>query len=113
MLQIHLTHWQMNTYFDMQTGQSITLLKMIQISLKFRLTSFLLRTLVRALDFLSKPHAFDNISRKSYISDDSIFTQVVQSPCGRGVNNFIRSSYDNESTSPQKNCMVLFLMGQI
>ena len=41
MLQIHLTHWQMNTYFDMQTGQSITLLKMIQISLKFRLTSFL------------------------------------------------------------------------
>lgn len=68
---------------------------------------------MRALDFLSTPHAFDNNSRKSDILDDSIFTQVVQNPCGRGVNNFIRSSYDNESTSPQKNCMVLFLMGQI
>ena len=38
---------------------------------------------------------------------------AVQNPCGRDINNFIRSSYDKESANPPKDTMVVFLMGQI
>ena len=64
-------------------------------------------------DSRPSPYAFDNNSRKSDILDDSILTHVVQNPCGRDVNNFVRSSYDKESTNPPKDSMVAFSMGQI
>ena len=38
---------------------------------------------------------------------------VVQNPCGRDVNNFVRSSSDKELTNPPKDSMVVFLMGQV
>ena len=58
-------------------------------------------------------YAFDNNSRISDILDDSTLAHVVQNPCGREVNNFVRSSYDKMSTNPPKGSMVVFLMGQI
>ena len=38
---------------------------------------------------------------------------VVQNPCGRDVNNFVRSSYDKEPTNPPEDSMVVFSMGQV
>ena len=64
-------------------------------------------------DSRPSPYAFDNNSSKSDILDDSILTHVVQNPCGRDVNNFVRSSYDKEFTNPPKDSMVAFSMGQI
>ena len=38
---------------------------------------------------------------------------VVQNPCGRDINNFVRTSYDKELTNPPKDSMVVFLMGRV
>ena len=60
------------------------------------------------------PYGFDNNSRKSDTLDDSMLAHVVQYPCGRDINNFVRSSYDKEPTNePPKDYMVVFLMGQV
>ena len=59
------------------------------------------------------PFGFDNNSRKSDILDDSALAHVVQNPCGRDVNNFVRSSYDKEPNNPLKDSMVVFLMRQV
>ena len=37
----------------------------------------------------------------------------AQNPCGRDVNNFVRTSYDWDSANPQKDSMAVFLMAQI
>ena len=58
-------------------------------------------------------HRFDNGSRKLDILDDLTLAHAVQNPFSRDVNNFVRSSYDKESTNPPKDSMVVFLMGQI
>ena len=53
------------------------------------------------------PYGFNNNSRKSEIFEDSMLAHAVQNPCGRDVNNFVRSRFDKEDS------MVVFLMGQI
>ena len=58
------------------------------------------------------PYRFHNNSRKSDILDDSTLAHAVQNPCGRDVNNFVRSRYDKKCTNPPKDFMVVFLMGQ-
>ena len=58
------------------------------------------------------PYRFHNNSRKSDILEDSTLAHAVQNPCGRDVNNFIRSSYDKKCTNPPKDTMVEFLMEQ-
>ena len=59
------------------------------------------------------PYGFDNNTGKSDILDDSTLAHGVQNPGGKDVNNFVRSSYDEESTNPPKDSMVVFLMRQI
>ena len=59
------------------------------------------------------PYGFDKNSRKSDTLDDSTLAHVVQNPCSRDVNNFVRSSYDKEPTNPPKDSIVVFLMGQV
>ena len=54
------------------------------------------------------PYGFDKNSRKSYTLDDSTLAHAVQNPCGRDVNNFVRSGYDKEPTNPPKDSMVVF-----
>ena len=51
--------------------------------------------------------------KKTDILDDSALAHVVQNPCGRDVNNFVRSSYDKEPNNPLKDSMVVFLMRQV
>ena len=66
-----------------------------------------------SFDSLLTPYGFDKTSRNSDTLDDSTLVHVVQNPCGRNVNNFVRSSYDKEPTNPPKDYMVVFLMGQV
>ena len=64
-------------------------------------------------DSLLTPYGFDKTSHKSDTLDDSMLTHVVQNPCGRDVNSFVSSSYDQEPTNPPKDSIVVFLMGQV
>ena len=59
------------------------------------------------------PYGFDNNTCKSDILDDSALAHAAQNPSGKVVNNFALSSYDEESTNPPKDSMVVFLMRQI
>ena len=67
----------------------------------------------RRYDSRPTSYAFHNNSRKSDSLDDSTLSHVAQNPCGEGVDNFVRSSYDRESTGAQKDSLVVFLMEQI
>ena len=58
---------------------------------------------MRVIDF-----KLSNASRKSDILNDSTLGHAVQNPCGRDINNFIRSSYDKESTNPPKDTWLYF-----
>ena len=58
------------------------------------------------------PYRFHNNSRKSDILDDSTLAHAVQNPCGRDVNNFVRSRYDKKCTNPPKDSMIVFFLGQ-
>ena len=42
------------------------------------------------------PYGFDKNSLKSDTLDDSMLAHIVQNPCGRDLNNFVRSSFDKE-----------------
>ena len=41
-----------------------------------------------------------------------MLAHVVQNPCGRDIHNFVRSSYDKQSTNPPNDSIVVFLMGE-
>ena len=65
----------------------------------------------RRFDTRPTPYAFDNNSCKSESLDNSTSNHITQNPCGGGVDNFVRSSYDRESTSLQKDSLVVFFDG--
>ena len=67
----------------------------------------------RRFDSRPMPYAFDNNRRKLDSLDDSTLSHVAHNLCGEGVYNFVRSNYDRESTGPQKDSLVVFLLGQI